>query len=70
MEQMAEIEETTPEAMSQAYFADGEGRTSLLERWARPDEIAALVSYLCSPKASATNGAALRADGGMVRSLF
>lgn len=70
MEQMAEIEDTTPEDMSKEYFADGEGRTSLLERWAAPAEIAALVTYLCSPKASATNGAALRADGGMVRSLF
>ena len=70
MEQMAEIEETTPEEMSSKYFADGEGRTSLLERWANPDEIAAFVTFLCSPKASAINGAALRADGGMVRSLF
>ncbi len=70
MKQMAEIEDTTPEEMSKEYFADGEGRTSLLERWADPAEIASLVTYLCSPKASATNGAALRADGGMVRSLF
>jgi len=70
MNQMAEIENTTPEEMSKEYFAEGEGRTSLLERWADPAEIASLVTYLCSPKASATNGAALRADGGMVRSLF
>jgi len=70
MEQLAEIEETTPEEMSIAYFAEGEGRTSLLERWAKPDEIAALVIFLCSPNASAINGAAIRADGGMVRSLF
>lgn len=70
MKQMAEIEGTTPEAMSKDYFSDGEGRTSLLQRWAEPHEIASFVAYLCSPKASAINGAALRADGGMVRSLF
>ena len=70
MQQMAEIEDTTPEAMSKAYFAEGEGRTSLLERWAEPQEIAHVVAFLCSPLASAINGAAPRADGGMVRSLF
>jgi len=70
MKQMAEIKGTTPEEMSQAYFAEGEGRTSLLERFADPDEIANVVTFLCSPNASAVNGAAPRADGGMIRSLF
>ncbi|MEE2745445.1 MAG: SDR family oxidoreductase [Pseudomonadota bacterium] len=67
---MAEIEETTPEEMSREYFSDGEGKTSLIDRWAKPEEIASLVTFLCSPLASAINGAALRVDGGMVRSLF
>ncbi|MBS28801.1 MAG: oxidoreductase [Alphaproteobacteria bacterium] len=70
MHQMAEIEDTTPEEMSKAYFAEGEGQTSLLERWARPEEIAAFVAFLCSSQASAINGSAPRADGGMVRALF
>ena len=70
MKQMAEIAKTTPEEMSINYFANGEGRTSLLERWATPEEIATFVTFLCSPSASAINGAALRADGGMIRSLF
>ncbi len=70
MHQMAEIEDTTPQEMSKAYFAEGEGRTSLLQRWAEPAEIAHVVAFLCSPLASAINGAAPRADGGMVRSLF
>lgn len=44
--------------------------TSLLRRFAGTDEVAALAAFLCSPRASATNGAALRADGGVVRSIL
>lgn len=44
--------------------------SSLLQRFATPDEVANLVAYVCSPLSSATNGAALRADGGVVRSAF
>jgi NAD(P)-dependent dehydrogenase (short-subunit alcohol dehydrogenase family) len=44
--------------------------SSLLQRFERPDEVAALVTFVCSPLASATNGAALRADGGVVRSVI
>ena len=52
-----------------AYF-DGPGRSSLLQRWATPEEIAAQVVFLCSMQAAAINGAAQRVDGGIVRSLF
>jgi NAD(P)-dependent dehydrogenase (short-subunit alcohol dehydrogenase family) len=44
--------------------------TSLLKRFASPDEVAPLVTYLCSPLSAATNGAALRVDGGVVRACF
>lgn len=44
--------------------------SSLLKRFATPEEVASLVVYVCSPLASATNGAALRVDGGVVRSCF
>jgi NAD(P)-dependent dehydrogenase (short-subunit alcohol dehydrogenase family) len=43
-----------------------QNRTTLLERFIEPDEIAAMVAYLASPRASATNGAAVRVDGGVL----
>jgi NAD(P)-dependent dehydrogenase (short-subunit alcohol dehydrogenase family) len=44
--------------------------TSLIKRFAAPEEVATLVAYVASPLASATTGAALRADGGVVKSAF
>jgi len=44
--------------------------TSLIERLINPQEVADLVTFVCSPRASAINGAALRVDGGLVRSVF
>jgi len=44
--------------------------SSLLKRFATTEEVANLVVYVCSPLASATNGAALRVDGGVIRACF
>ena len=44
--------------------------TSLLKRFATTEEVANLVAYVCSPLSAGTNGAALRADGGVVRACF
>jgi NAD(P)-dependent dehydrogenase (short-subunit alcohol dehydrogenase family) len=44
--------------------------TSLIKRFATPAEVASLVAYIASPLASATTGAALRVDGGVVKSVF
>ena len=41
--------------------------TSLIKRFARPEEVAAMVTYVASSLASATTGAALRVDGDLVR---
>lgn len=44
--------------------------TSLIQRFATPQEVASLVAYVSSPLSSATTGAALRVDGGAVKSAF
>jgi len=44
--------------------------TSLIQRLIRPEEVADFVAFICSPKASAINGACLRVDGGLIRSVF
>ncbi len=44
--------------------------TSLLKRFATADEVASLVTYVSSPLSSATNGAALRVEGGLLRNIF
>jgi NAD(P)-dependent dehydrogenase (short-subunit alcohol dehydrogenase family) len=43
---------------------------SLLQRFATTDEVAALVAFVASPLSSATNGAALRVEGGVVHSIL
>ena len=44
--------------------------SSLLQRFARTEEVAALVTFVASPLSSATNGAALRVDGGVVQAIL
>ena len=43
--------------------------TSIIQRFATPDEVAAMITFVCSEAASATTGAALRVDGGVVRAI-
>lgn len=69
LEKMAPTAGKTVAEMRAAYF-EGPGRSSLLQRWAEPAEVAAQVAFLCSERAAAVNGAAQRVDGGIVRSLF
>lgn len=43
--------------------------SSIIQRVAQPEEVANMVVYVCSPQASATTGAALRVDGGVVDTI-
>jgi NAD(P)-dependent dehydrogenase (short-subunit alcohol dehydrogenase family) len=57
-------------AQVEAEFFQTARPTSLLKRFATPEEVAAMVTYVASPRSAATNGAALRVDGGTVKSAF
>jgi NAD(P)-dependent dehydrogenase (short-subunit alcohol dehydrogenase family) len=67
--ELAKEQKTTPTAVENEFFRNMRP-TSLLKRFATTEEVAALVAFVCSPLSSATNGAALRVDGGVVRSIL
>ncbi len=66
---MAKSRNTTPAEIEQEVFRTVRP-SSLLQRFATTDEVAALVVFVASPLSSATNGAALRVEGGVVRSIL
>jgi len=59
----------TAEEFEQEFFKSARP-SSLLQRFIVPSEIAAMVAFVCSPAASAVNGAALRVEGGVVRAVL
>jgi NAD(P)-dependent dehydrogenase (short-subunit alcohol dehydrogenase family) len=66
MKAMADAQGVTPEA-AELEFLRTMRPTSLIGRFASTEEVANMVVYVCSEQASATSGAALRVDGGVVR---
>ncbi len=58
----------SPEAFVEHFFAQARP-TSILKRLIDPTEVAAVVAFVCSPQAAAMNGAAVRAEGGVVRCI-
>jgi NAD(P)-dependent dehydrogenase (short-subunit alcohol dehydrogenase family) len=66
---MARTKNVTPEAIEKEFFRTTRP-SSLLQRFATTDEVAALVTFITSPLSSAINGAAIRVEGGVVRSIF
>jgi NAD(P)-dependent dehydrogenase (short-subunit alcohol dehydrogenase family) len=67
--QMAQRLGSSPRAIEQQFFKTRRP-TSLIKRFERPEEVAAMVVYVASPLSSGTTGAALRVDGGVVKSAF
>jgi NAD(P)-dependent dehydrogenase (short-subunit alcohol dehydrogenase family) len=65
---MAEARGVDAPAVEREFFATARP-SSILRRFASPDEVAAMIAYACSARASATTGAALRVDGGVVRAI-
>ena len=66
---MAREQGTSPEEVEKDFFKSARP-SSLIKRFATNEEVANLVAYVASPLSSATNGAALRVDGGVVRSII
>ncbi|GLK73636.1 SDR family oxidoreductase [Ancylobacter dichloromethanicus] len=58
-----------PEAEIERVFFAKDRATSLIQRKIEPEEIASLVAYVASPLSAATNGAALRVDGGITPTI-
>jgi NAD(P)-dependent dehydrogenase (short-subunit alcohol dehydrogenase family) len=69
VESLAKDQNKTVEEVEKEFFQHMRP-TSLLQRFTSTDEVANLVTYLASPLSSATNGAALRADGGVVKGIL
>ena len=66
--QMAAARGLDAATVEREFFATARP-SSVLQRFATPDEVAAMITYVCSIRASATTGAALRVDGGVVRAI-
>ena len=65
VKQLAEKQGLTNEQMEEEFFKSARP-SSLLKRFIEPAEVANLVAYVVSERASATTGAALRVDGGLL----
>ncbi|MUK00640.1 SDR family NAD(P)-dependent oxidoreductase [Vibrio cholerae] len=68
VEQIARTQQLPVSELKTAII--GANQTSLLERFTEPEEIANLAVFQASVRSSATNGAAVRADGGVLTSLL
>ncbi|WP_153796343.1 SDR family NAD(P)-dependent oxidoreductase [Foetidibacter luteolus] len=66
---LAKVQQSDTKEVENNFFKTARP-SSLLQRFTTTEEVANLVTYVASPLSSATNGAALRADGGVVRALL
>jgi NAD(P)-dependent dehydrogenase (short-subunit alcohol dehydrogenase family) len=63
-------EQGKPDADIEKEFFQNVRPSSLIQRFSTNEEVANMVAYVASPLSSSTNGAALRVDGGVVRSIL
>jgi NAD(P)-dependent dehydrogenase (short-subunit alcohol dehydrogenase family) len=68
VDRMAKQQGVDRAAVEQEFFRSVRP-SSILKRFATPEEVADVVAFVCSPLAAAINGASLRVDGGVVRSI-
>jgi NAD(P)-dependent dehydrogenase (short-subunit alcohol dehydrogenase family) len=66
---LAEEKKLTPQQFEHEFFKHMRP-TSLVKRFLKPEEIASVVAFVCSPEAAAVTGAALRAEGGLVKAAL
>ena len=69
VENMAKQQNVSPAEIERQFFQSARP-TSLLKRFETPEEVAAVVAFVAGTQAVAINGAAVRAEGGVVRSIF
>ena len=67
--EMTDADNGKDRAAIEEEFFDKARPTSLIQRFAEPQEVANMVAYVASPRSSATNGASLRVDGGVVKTI-
>ncbi len=69
LQRLAQAERRTVDELKRETFTVRK-TSSLLGRYSTPEEVANLICYVCSPASTATNGASLRVDGGIVRNYI
>jgi NAD(P)-dependent dehydrogenase (short-subunit alcohol dehydrogenase family) len=69
LDSLAKQNNVTKADMEKLFFEKGRP-TSLLKRFETPDEVAAVVAFVASTQALVINGAAVRAEGGVISSIF
>lgn len=68
LKSVASNPDAPPKELEAEFFAKHRP-ASLLQRMIEPEEVASMVAYIASPLSAATNGAALRVEGGLVSSI-